>query len=165
MSANKMFEAKAKLFTKEQNIKPKRKPSIEYGDMEKLNKYFTEGQNNGIWRNQEKLHVVEFVWFSLCYHFARCGSSLFYCYKLFMIWPCILMIMIITRLLSGILFICGPRSIICTLALLGPNDATQATNKQYALQKSSYCPNTSVAKSTKVLLKLGCCLQIEVGIV
>ena len=37
MSANKMFEAKAKLFTKEQNVKPKHKPSIEYGDMEKLN--------------------------------------------------------------------------------------------------------------------------------
>ena len=49
--------------------------------------------------------------------------------------------MIITRLLSGILFICGPRSIICTLAPLGrKNDATRATIKQYALQKSSYCP-------------------------
>ena len=47
-----------------------------------------------------------------------------------MIWPCILMIMII-RLLSGILFICGPS---------GANDATRARNKQYALQKSSYCP-------------------------
>ena len=54
MSANKMFEAKAKLFTKEQNVKPKHKPSIEYGDMEKLNKSFMEGQNNGIWRNPEK---------------------------------------------------------------------------------------------------------------
>ena len=73
MSANKMFEAKAKLFTKEQNVKPKHKPSIEYGDMEKLNKYFMEGQNNGIWRNPEKL--VEFVWFSLCYHFARRGQE------------------------------------------------------------------------------------------
>ena len=56
MSANKMLEAKAKLF---KNVKPKPKPSIEYGDMEKLNKYFMEGQNNGIWRNPEKL--VEFV--------------------------------------------------------------------------------------------------------
>ena len=73
MSANKMFEAKAKLFTKEQNVKPKHKPSIEYGDMEKLNKSFMEGQNNGIWRNPEKL--VEFVWFSLCYHFARRGRE------------------------------------------------------------------------------------------
>ena len=73
MSANKMFEAKAKLSTKEQNVKPKHKPSIGYGDMEKLNKYFTEGPNNGIWRNPEKL--VEFVWFSLCYHFARRGRE------------------------------------------------------------------------------------------
>ena len=73
MSANKVFEAKAKLFTKEQNVKPKHKPSIEYGDMEKLNKYFMEGQNNGIWRNPEML--VEFVWFSLCYHFARRGRE------------------------------------------------------------------------------------------
>ena len=73
VSANKMFEAKAKLFTKEQNVKPKHKPFIEYGDMEKLNKYFMEGQNNGIWRNPEKL--VEYVWFSLCYHFARRGRE------------------------------------------------------------------------------------------
>ena len=42
VSANKMFEAKTKLFTKEQNVKPKHKPSIEYGDMEKLHKYFME---------------------------------------------------------------------------------------------------------------------------
>ena len=62
MSANKMLEGKAKLFTKEQNVKPKHKTSIEYGDMEKLNKYFMEGQNNGIW-------------FSLCYHFTRRGRK------------------------------------------------------------------------------------------
>ena len=68
-----MSEAKANLFTKEPNVKPKRKPSIEYGDMEKLNKYFMEGKNHGIWRNPEKL--VEFVWFSLCYHFARRGRE------------------------------------------------------------------------------------------
>ena len=73
MSANKMFEAKAKLFAKDQNVKPKHKPSIEYGDMEKLNIYFMEGQNNGICRNPEKL--VKFVWFSLCCHFARRGQE------------------------------------------------------------------------------------------
>ena len=44
MSANKMFEAKAKLFTKKRNIKPKHKPSIEYGNMEKLNKYILHGR-------------------------------------------------------------------------------------------------------------------------
>ena len=106
MSANKMFEAKAKLFTKGQNVKSKHKPSIEYGDMEKLNKYFMEGQNNGIWRNPEKL--VEFVWFSLCYHFARRGREGW--------WE--------TPLRSG------------------ANDATRATNKQYALQKPQViCPS------------------------
>jgi len=36
MSANKMFEAKAKLFTKENNAKPKYKSSIQSGDMQKI---------------------------------------------------------------------------------------------------------------------------------
>ena len=45
MSANKMFEAKAKLFTKENNAKPKHKSSIQSGDMQKLNRYFMEGKN------------------------------------------------------------------------------------------------------------------------
>ena len=35
MSANKLFEAKAKLFTKENNAKPKHESSIESGDMQK----------------------------------------------------------------------------------------------------------------------------------
>ena len=39
-SANKMFEAKCKLYTKEMNPKPKHKSSIGSGDMEKLNEYF-----------------------------------------------------------------------------------------------------------------------------
>ena len=70
-----MFEAKAKLFTKENNAKPKRKSSIQSGDMQKLNRYFMEGQNtNGVWKNAEKL--VEFIWFSLCFHFARRGILL-----------------------------------------------------------------------------------------
>lgn len=74
MSANKMFEAKAKLFTKENNKKPKHKQSIDSGDMEKLNKYFLEGQNkDGVWKDPEKL--TEFVWFSLCYHFGRRGRE------------------------------------------------------------------------------------------
>ena len=37
MSANKMFEAKGKLFTKENNGKSKHKSSIQSGDMQKLN--------------------------------------------------------------------------------------------------------------------------------
>ena len=36
MSANKMFEAKAKLFMKENNAKPKHKSSFQSGDMQKL---------------------------------------------------------------------------------------------------------------------------------
>ena len=36
MSANKMFEGKAKLFTKENNAKPKHKSSIQSGDMQKI---------------------------------------------------------------------------------------------------------------------------------
>ena len=58
-SANKMFEAKAKLFTKERNHKPQHKASIESGDMKKLQKYFTEAQNDGVWKDPEKLS--EFV--------------------------------------------------------------------------------------------------------
>ena len=45
LSAKKIFEAKAKLFTKENNAKPKHKSSILSGDMQKLNRYFMEGQN------------------------------------------------------------------------------------------------------------------------
>ena len=40
--------------------------------MQKLNRYFMEGQNkDGVWKIVEKL--VEFIsnWFSLCFHFAR----------------------------------------------------------------------------------------------
>ena len=74
MSANKMFEAKAKLFTKENDAKPKHKSSIQSGDMQKLNQYFMEGQNtHSIWKDAEKL--VEFIWFSLCFHFARRGRE------------------------------------------------------------------------------------------
>ena len=62
MSANKMFEAKAKLFTKENNAKPKHKSSIQSGDMQKLNRYFMEGQNtDGVRKDAEKLVVNEFI--------------------------------------------------------------------------------------------------------
>ena len=72
MSANKMFEAKGKLYTKENNAKPKHKLAIQSGDMDKLNQYFRQGQNaDGSWKDPEIL--VEFIWFSLCFHFARPG--------------------------------------------------------------------------------------------
>ena len=42
--------------------------------MQKLNQYFIEGQNkDGVWKNAKKL--VEFIWFSLCFHFARRGRE------------------------------------------------------------------------------------------
>ena len=44
------------------------------GDMQKLNRYFMEGQNtDGFWRDAEKL--AEFIWFSLCFQFARRGRE------------------------------------------------------------------------------------------
>ena len=60
MSANKMFEAKAKLFTKETNERPRHKSSIQSGDMQKFNRYFMEGQNkDSVWKDAENL--VEFI--------------------------------------------------------------------------------------------------------
>ena len=42
--------------------------------MQKLNRYFMEGQNtDSVWKDAAKL--VEFIWFSLCFHFARCGRE------------------------------------------------------------------------------------------
>ena len=43
LSANKMFESKCKLYTKEMNPKPTHKSSIAAGDMLKLRGYFSEG--------------------------------------------------------------------------------------------------------------------------
>ena len=74
MSANKIFEEKAKLFTKENNAIPSHKSSIQSGDMDKFNWCLMEGQNkDSVWKDAEKL--VEFIWFSLCFHFARCGRE------------------------------------------------------------------------------------------
>ena len=42
MSVNKTFGMKAKLFTKENNAKPKQKSSVQSGAMQKLNKYFCQ---------------------------------------------------------------------------------------------------------------------------
>lgn len=73
MSANKMFESKTKLFTKDNNVKPQHKASIETGDMEKIAKYFREGQSDGVWTSNERL--LEFVWFTICFHFGRRGRE------------------------------------------------------------------------------------------
>ena len=69
-----------------------------------------EGKNtDGIWKNAEQL--VEFIWFSLCFHFARRGIEGWRgltrqsfekkntddtgARYLHAIWPCVLIIMII----------------------------------------------------------------------
>ena len=74
LSANKMFEAKCKLYTKEMNPKPTHKSSIAAGDMLKLLGYFSEGlDSNNSWADPERL--LQFVWFSLCFHFGRRGRE------------------------------------------------------------------------------------------
>ena len=74
LSANKMFKAKCKLYTKEMNPKPTHKSSIAAGDMLKLRGYFSEGLDlNNSWANPERL--PQFVWFSLCFHFGRRGRE------------------------------------------------------------------------------------------
>ena len=74
LSANKMFEAKCKLYTKEMNPKPTHKSSIAAGDMLKLRDYFSEGlDSNNSWADPERL--LQFVWFSLCFHFGRRGRE------------------------------------------------------------------------------------------
>ena len=60
LSANKMFEAKCKLYTKEMNPKPTHKSSIAAGDMLKLRGYFSEGlDSNNSWADPERL--LQFV--------------------------------------------------------------------------------------------------------
>ena len=74
MSANKMFDAKANLFTKENNAKTKHKSSIHSGDVQKLNRYFMEGQDkDSDWKEAEK--IVEFIWFSLSFPFTGSGRE------------------------------------------------------------------------------------------
>ena len=74
VTANKMFEAQCKLYSKEMNEKPKHKSPIEAGDMEKLNRYFVEGlDDDNNWKDSEKL--LHFVWFSLAYNFGRRGRE------------------------------------------------------------------------------------------
>ena len=74
LSANKMFEAKCKLYTKEMNPKPTHKSSIAAGDILKLRGYFSEGlDSNNSWADPERL--LHFLWFSLCFHFGRRGRE------------------------------------------------------------------------------------------
>ncbi|CAH3124795.1 unnamed protein product [Porites lobata] len=70
LSANKMFEAKCKLYTKEMNPKPTHKSSIAAGDMLKLRGYFSEGlDSNNSWEDPERL--LQFVFFTLFSFWSR----------------------------------------------------------------------------------------------
>ena len=73
MSVNKTFGTKAKLFTKENNAKPKQKSSIQSGAMQKLNKYFNTSETE-FWKDTEKLHC-KFIRFSICFHLAHRGRE------------------------------------------------------------------------------------------
>ena len=66
LSANKMFEAKGKLYTKEMNPKPTHKSSIAAGDTLKLRGYFSEGlDSNNSWADPERLLQPVCVVFTL----------------------------------------------------------------------------------------------------
>ena len=68
IAANKMFDARCKLYYKLGNKKPQHKPVIEEKDMAKLNTYFSSWDKNPV-------VLQEAVWFSLCYFFGRRGRE------------------------------------------------------------------------------------------
>ena len=67
-SANKIFAARCKLYFKAGNPKPKHKPCISEGDMQKLAAYFKN------WKCNPYI-LVEATWFHLCYYFGRRGRE------------------------------------------------------------------------------------------
>ena len=60
LTSNNMFNARCKLYVKEGNSKPKHKPSIGEGDMEKLSGYFKN------WTLIPDV-LTEAMWFHLCF--------------------------------------------------------------------------------------------------
>ena len=80
VAANRVFDAKCKIYVARGNPKPKHKPCISETDMTKLNGYFADHAN-------DPTKLQEFVWFGLCYYFGRrgregwrgCTSSSFIC--------------------------------------------------------------------------------------
>lgn len=78
-----MFQAKGKLFTKENNAKTKTQIIYSVRRYAEIESILHGRAEHGDWKNAEKL--VEFIWFSLCFHFARRGTT----------WPCVLIIMTI----------------------------------------------------------------------
>lgn len=73
MSANKMFEAKAKLLRKKTMRNQNTNHLLSQETCKKLNRYFTERQNtDGVWKDGK---INEFIWFSLCFYFACRGRE------------------------------------------------------------------------------------------
>ena len=68
IAANKVFEAKCKIYVARGNPKPKHKACISTTDMGKLHEYFSNHATDA-----GKLQ--EFIWFSLCYYFGRRGRE------------------------------------------------------------------------------------------
>ena len=68
IAANKMFDARCKLYYKLVNKKPQHKPVIEQRDMGRLKVYFSSWAKNPV-------VLQEVVWFSLCYFFGRRGRE------------------------------------------------------------------------------------------
>ena len=64
IAANRIFDAKCKVYTKRGNPKPRHKEQITDADMKKLGKYFSDYQ-----KTPKKLQ--EFVWFGMAYYFGR----------------------------------------------------------------------------------------------
>ena len=68
IAANNMFNSKQKLFRKSHNSKPKHKPTIEDGDLQKMRTYFS----SNLMRPEVN---QEMTWFNLCYYFGRRGRE------------------------------------------------------------------------------------------
>ena len=68
IAANRIFDAKCKVYLTRGNAKPKHKQQINEGDMKRLGEYFKDFR-----LTPRKL--VEFVWFGLCYYFGRRGRE------------------------------------------------------------------------------------------
>ena len=67
-SANKMFDARCKLYYQQGNPKPQHKSAIEEDDLVKLGRYFSNWDTSA-------LILLEATWFHLCLYFGRRGRE------------------------------------------------------------------------------------------
>ena len=64
IAANRIFNAKCKVYTKRGNPKPKHKSQITDADMQKLGMYFQD-------YSKTPTKLIQYVWFGMCYYFGR----------------------------------------------------------------------------------------------